>query len=101
MATLGDSNVPYKAWLESFEQIIAEIRPPLSAVVEFVRAKKSERVTKEVFMAEFTQSSTSEAEILWEKANNGLWTLLLFKTSGTAKLKLKNAEGPWCTQGRN
>ena len=55
LATLGDTNVGYKNWLESLEQIIAEIRPQLSAVLEFVRVKKPEKVTKEVFMTEFSQ----------------------------------------------
>ena len=61
---LGEENVQYKVWLESFEQIISELRPHISPVLEFIRSKKPEQLTKAVFIDEFSHLSPQDADNL-------------------------------------
>ena len=93
MPTLAEANVQNESWLEVFEQIISELRPKLSPIIEFVRTKKPDKATREVFDEEFKHLEQNDLDVLWEKANADLWTILYRRTSGTAKLKLKSAEG--------
>lgn len=90
LKTLGDPGVEFKPWMEDFEQVLCELRPYVSDIIQWVTKGSKEDITKETFTAHFELTRTEvQIEDMWEKANHDLWTVLFHKTTGTARIKLR------------
>ena len=79
--------------MEDFEQVICELRPFLSEILEWISKRSQTEITKDTFMDKFSAKySKEDLEELWIKANADLWTVLLFKTTDSARTKLRAAQ---------
>ena len=73
--------------------MLCELRPFLSEILEWISKHSQTEITKDTFMDKFNEKYNKEdLEELWCKANADLWTVLLFKTTETARTKLRAAQ---------
>ena len=67
---LGDKGIEFKPWIENFEQVMSELRPYLSEIIEWICKDCKTEVTKERFEDKFSTTKTPEEIIeLWDKTN--------------------------------
>ena len=72
---------------------MCELRPYVGELITWVTKDYKNEITKESFLAKFENSKTPEqANNLWDRGNQDLWTVLFHKTTGTARIKLRVAQ---------
>ena len=90
---MGTSGVTYSDWKEKFENAVVSFKPSFAAILKFALKNKNERAILEDFR-EFAEEEGINGNVdeLWTTANAELWSVLIDKTEGTAKSKVKDAE---------